>query len=55
MNGITLKDLANKQPLESLLEKQVKVRAYERYEQRGKGQALALQDWLQAEAGLRVE
>ena len=50
MNRITLTDLANKQPMEPLLEKEVQVRAYELYEQRGKGQGFALQDWLAAEA-----
>ena len=50
MNRITLTDLANKQPMDPLLEKEVQVRAYELYEQRGKGQGFALQDWLAAEA-----
>ena len=49
MNRITLMNLAKKQPLEPLLEKQVQVRAYELYERRGKGQGSALQDWLEAE------
>ena len=50
MNRISLIDLANKQPMEPLLEKEVQVRAYELYEQRGKGQGFAVQDWLEAEA-----
>ena len=50
MNRISLLDFANKQPLEPLLEKEVQVRAYELYEQRGKGQGFDLQDWLEAEA-----
>ena len=50
MNRISLIDLANKQPMEPLLEKEVQMRAYELYEQRGTGQDLALQDWLDAEA-----
>jgi hypothetical protein len=50
MNRISLIDVANKQPMEALLEKEVHVRAYELYEQRGKGQGFALQDWLEAEA-----
>jgi Protein of unknown function (DUF2934) len=50
MNRISLIDLANKQPMEPLLEKKVQVRAYELYEQRGKGQGFAVQDWLEAEA-----
>lgn len=50
MNRITLTNLANKQLMEPLLEKEVQVRAYELYEQRGKGQGFALQNWLAAEA-----
>ena len=50
MNRISLTDLAKNQPLEPLLEKEVQVRAYELYEQRGKGNGFALQDWLEAEA-----
>ena len=49
MNRITLIDLARKQPLEPSLARQVQARAYELYEQRGKGQGFALQDWLEAE------
>jgi hypothetical protein len=48
-NRITLTDLAKKQPMEPLLEKEVQVRAYELYEQRGKEQGFAVQDWLEAE------
>jgi hypothetical protein len=50
MNRISLTDLAKNQPLEPLLEKEVQVRAYELYEQRGNGHGFALQDWLEAEA-----
>jgi hypothetical protein len=50
MNRITLIDLANKHPMEPLLEKEIQMRAYELYELRGKGQGLALLDWLEAEA-----
>jgi hypothetical protein len=50
MNGISLIDLAKKRSMEPLLEKQIQMRAYELYEQRGKGQGFALQDWLEAEA-----
>ena len=49
MNRISLIDFAKKQALEPLLEKEVQMRAYDLYEQRGKGQGFALQDWLQAE------
>ena len=50
MNRISLADLARNEPLEPLLEKEVQVRAYELYEQRGKGEGFALQDWLEVEA-----
>jgi hypothetical protein len=50
MNWLSLTDHAKNQPLEPLLEKELQVRAYELYEQRGKGQGFALQDWLKAEA-----
>jgi hypothetical protein len=50
MNRISLADLAKNEPMEPLLEKEVQVRAYELYEQRGKGDGFALQDWLEAEA-----
>ncbi|HET9305270.1 MAG TPA: DUF2934 domain-containing protein [Candidatus Sulfotelmatobacter sp.] len=54
MNRISLTDLAKSEPLEPLLEKAVQVRAYELYEQRGKGQGFALQDWLEAEGEVLV-
>jgi hypothetical protein len=50
MNRISLTDLAKNGPPEPLLEKEVRVRAYELYEQRGKVSGFALQDWLEAEA-----
>jgi hypothetical protein len=50
LNRISLTDRAKNEPLEPLLEKEVQVRAYELYEQRGKGHGFALQDWLEAEA-----
>lgn len=50
MNRISLTELARNEPLEPLLKKEVQVRAYELYEQRGKGHGFALQDWLEAEA-----
>jgi hypothetical protein len=49
MNRISLIDFAKKQAVEPLLEKEVRMRAYELYEQRGKGANSALQDWLEAE------
>ena len=50
MNRISLTDLAKCKPLEPIQEKEVQVRAYELYEQRGKRDGFALQDWLKAEA-----
>ena len=41
MNRISLIDLAKNEPLEPLLEKEVQVRAYQLYEQRGKGHGFA--------------
>jgi len=49
MNRISLIDFAKKQAMEPLLEKEVQLRAYELYEQPGKRQGFALQDWLEAE------
>jgi hypothetical protein len=49
MNRISLIDIAKKQAMEPLLEKEVQVRAYRLYEQHGKRQGFALQDWLEAE------
>jgi hypothetical protein len=50
MQRISLIDLAQNKPREPLLEKEVQMRAYELYEQRGKGEGFALHDWLEAEA-----
>ena len=50
MHQISLIHLARNKPQEPLLEKEVQMRAYELYEQRGKGEGFALQDWLEAEA-----
>jgi hypothetical protein len=49
INRISLIDFAKKQAMEPLLEKEVQVRAYELYEQHGRRQGSALQDWLEAE------
>lgn len=49
MNRISLTDLAQNEPMKPLLEKEVQGRAYELYEQRGRGHGFALQDWLEAE------
>ena len=50
MNSATLFDLARTKPLEAMVEHEVQKRAYELYEQRGRGTGFALQDWLEAEA-----
>jgi len=50
MNQISLTDLAKNATSQPLLEKEVRVRAYELYEERGKGNGFALRDWLKAEA-----
>jgi hypothetical protein len=50
MNSSTLFDLARTKPLEAMVEHEIQIRAYELYEQRGKGSGFALQDWLEAEA-----
>ena len=50
MNPMSLTDRAKKKPIEPSLEKEVEIRAYELYEQRGKGPGFAVQDWLEAEA-----
>jgi hypothetical protein len=49
INRISLIDFAKKQAMEPLLGKAVQVRAYELYEQHGRRQGSALQDWLEAE------
>ena len=46
MNSATLFDLARTKPLETIVEHEIQIRAYELYEQRGKGTGFALQDWL---------
>ena len=50
MNGVTFLDLARTKPLETIVEHEIQIRAYELYEQRGRGTGFALQDLLQAEA-----
>jgi hypothetical protein len=46
----TLSQLARTKPMEPVLEHAIQIRAYELYEQRGKGQGHPLEDWLKAEA-----
>jgi len=50
MNTSTLPELARAKPLEPIVEHEIQLRAYELYEERGKGSGFALQDWLAAEA-----
>jgi len=50
MSSLNLSELARIRPLEAMVEKEIQIRAYELYVERGKGQGLALKDWLEAEA-----
>ena len=50
MSSLNLSELARIRPLEAMVEKQIQIRAYELYVERGKAQGFALQDWLEAEA-----
>jgi hypothetical protein len=49
MNSFTLTDLARSKPIEPIVEREIQIRAYELYEERGKCQGFALEDWLKAE------
>ena len=49
MSTLNLSELARNRPLEAMVEKEIQIRAYELYVERGKAQRLALQDWLEAE------
>lgn len=50
MNSFTLTDLARSKPMEPIVEREIQIRAYELYEEHGKRQGFALEDWLEAEA-----
>ena len=50
MSSLNLSELARIRPLEAMVEKEIQIRAYELYVERGKAQGLALKDWLEAEA-----
>lgn len=50
MSSLNLSELARIRPLEAMVEKEIQIRAYELYVERGKAQGFALQDWLEAEA-----
>jgi hypothetical protein len=52
MRSVTLPDIAKTRPAEPMLEHEIRIRAYDLYEQRGKLDGHALEDWLQAEAEL---
>ena len=50
MNRTTLSTLAETQPPEPLLEHEIRLRAYDLYEQQGRMDGTAVADWLHAEA-----
>ena len=50
MSNLNLSELAKAKPVEAIVEREIQIRAYELYVERGKGQGLALKDWLEAEA-----
>lgn len=50
MTSLNLSEMSKAQPLESILEHKIRMRAYELYEEHGRREGLALMDWLEAEA-----
>jgi len=50
MSRLNVSELAKTRPLEAIVEREIQIRAYELYVERGKAQGLALKDWLEAEA-----
>jgi Protein of unknown function (DUF2934) len=50
MNSITPSTIAKTRPPEPMLEHEIRLRAYDLYQQRGRMDGHALDDWLQAEA-----
>ncbi len=52
MTGLNLSEMSKTQPLESILEHKIRIRAYELYEQHGRREGSALRDWLQAESDI---
>ena len=50
MKSVPLPDLYKTTPPEPILEHEIRMQAYDRYEKRGKRDGRALEDWLQAEA-----
>ena len=49
MERVTVFQFAKDKPLEALLVHRIRLRAYELYEQRGRHEGRALEDWLRAE------
>ncbi len=52
MRSIVFPDLVKSRLPEPILEHAIRIRAYELYDQRGRVEGHALDDWLQAEAEL---
>jgi DUF2934 family protein len=52
MNRTTLSTLAETQPPEPLLEHEIRLRAYDLYEQQGRMDGHSVADWLHAESSL---
>jgi len=50
VNSTTLSKMPKTKPPEPLVEHEIRLRAYDLYEQRGRADGHALEDWLQAEA-----
>jgi hypothetical protein len=50
MSTVTISELCKQKPLEPILEREIQIRAYEIYMERGAQPGRALQDWVQAEA-----
>ncbi len=50
MNPVTVSEIARKKPLDALLIHAIRQRAYELYEQRGRCDGRALEDWVRAES-----
>ena len=50
MSNLNLLELAKSRPPEAIVEREIQIRAYELYVERGKTQGFALKDWLEAEA-----
>ena len=53
VNSTTLSKMPKTKPAEPLVEHEIRLRAYDLYEQRRRAEGHALEDWLQAEAEIR--